>query len=78
MNSFGAIAAVPLIFRSLACARFSECRYAAKTRSGENNLDASDLGMEVAVEKKMPYLRSLHITIQEPGTGYFSPNSGCK
>lgn len=52
MNSFGAIAAVPLIFRSLACARFSECRYAAKTRSGENNLDASDLGMEVAVEKK--------------------------
>ena len=78
MNSFGAIAAVPLIFRSLACARFSECRYAAKTRSGENNLDASYLGMEVAVEKKMPYLRSPHITIQEPGTGYFSPNSGCK
>lgn len=78
MNSFGAIAAVPLIFRSLACARFSECRYAAKTRSGENNLDASDLGMEVAVEKKMPYLRSPHITILEPGTRYFSPNSGCK
>ena len=52
MNSFGAIAAVPLIFRSLACARFSECRYAAKTRSGENNLDARDLGMEAAVEKK--------------------------
>ena len=78
MNSFGAIAAVPLIFRSLACARFSEYRYAAKTRSGENNLDARDLGMEAAVEKKMPYLRSLHITIQDPGTGYFSPNSGCK
>ena len=53
VNSFGAIAAVPLIFRSLACARFSECRYAAKTRSGENNLDARDLGiMEAAVEKK--------------------------
>ena len=78
MNSFGAIAASLLSFRSLACARFSECRDAAKTRSGENNLDASDLGMEVAVEKKMPYLRSPHITIQEPGTGYFSPNSGCK
>ena len=78
MNSFGAIAASLLSFRSLACARFSECRYAAKTRSGENNLDARDLGMEAAVEKKMPYLQSLHITIQEPGTGYFFPNSGCK
>ena len=52
MNSFGAIAASLLSFRSLACARFSECRYAAKTRSGENNLDARDLGMEAAVEKK--------------------------
>lgn len=36
----------------LFCARFSECRYAAKTKSGENNLDARDLGMEAAVEKK--------------------------
>ena len=78
MNSFGAIAASLLSFRSLACARFSECRDAAKTRSGENNLDARDLGMEVAVEKKMPYLRSLHITILEPGTRYLFPNSGCK
>ena len=53
VNSFGAIAASLLSFRSLACARFSECRYAAKTRSGENNLDARDLGiMEAAVEKK--------------------------
>ena len=52
MNSFGAIAASLLSFRSLACARFSECRYAAKTRSVENNLDARDLGMEAAVEKK--------------------------
>lgn len=77
MNYFGAIAAALLSFRSLACARFSECRDAAKTRSGENNLDARDLGMEAAVEKKMPYLRSLHITILEPGTRYLFPNLGC-
>ena len=60
VNSFGAIAVSLLSFRSLACARFSECRYAAKTRSGENNLDARDLGMEAAVEKKKGRIDGFH------------------